>query len=137
MRKTIIFGSILACFLMLMVPNVSAIEYQTVEDEFETQLFEKIQYINYEDLREQIKEINLKDVTETITEKMGDDNPQPGIIITLLFIVIAIIATILATLSAGIMLLVLNFLQIVYQVLGTIISTIGKIIMWLIDLIIP
>lgn len=137
MRKTILFGSLIACFLMLMVPNVSAIEYQTVEDAFETQLLEKIQYINYDDLREQIKEINSKDVLETITEKLVDDNPQPGIIITLLFIVIAIIATILATISAGIMLLVLNLLQIVYQVLGTIISTIGKIIMWIIDLIIP
>ena len=31
-KKTIIIGSLLAVFLMLMIPNVSAIEYKTVSD---------------------------------------------------------------------------------------------------------
>ncbi len=32
MKKTILFGSLLAVFLMLMIPNVSAIEYQKTVD---------------------------------------------------------------------------------------------------------
>jgi hypothetical protein len=32
MKKTIVFGSLLAVFLMLMIPNVSAIEYKTIRD---------------------------------------------------------------------------------------------------------
>ena len=32
MKKSIIFGSLLAVFLLLMIPNVSAVEYTQVEE---------------------------------------------------------------------------------------------------------
>ena len=67
MKKAIVFGSMLACFLMLMIPNVSAFEYQTVvdskvpvyypdlnEEELKDAILERI-----EQLQEQKKDISI------------------------------------------------------------------------------
>ena len=43
MRKKIIFGSLFAVFLIMMIPSISAIEYNTVEKANESRIIEKIQ----------------------------------------------------------------------------------------------
>ena len=42
-KKIIIFGSLLAVLLMLMIPNVSAIEYNTVKSTVEKRINESVQ----------------------------------------------------------------------------------------------
>ena len=42
-KKTIVFGSLLAVFLMLMIPNVSAVELQSVKSNVEERISESIQ----------------------------------------------------------------------------------------------
>ena len=43
-KKTIVFGSLLAVFLMLMIPNVSALEYNVAESAIREKISEKIEY---------------------------------------------------------------------------------------------
>ena len=151
MRKKIIFGSLLAAFLMLMIPSISAVEYHTAVEANESRFIDEMQNIDITELKERVKDIDanelrkelkntdINSVVGKIKEKLNDDNhnPMPTCIITFLLILVAIIATILATISAGIMTLLLNIAQIVFQVLGTIVTTLGKVIMWILDLIIP
>jgi hypothetical protein len=40
-KKTIVFGCLLSVFLMLMVPNVSALEYNVTETEIREKIAEK------------------------------------------------------------------------------------------------
>jgi hypothetical protein len=57
MKKNIVLGSILACFLMLMIPNISAVEYNTfINSEPDYDEDELIQAII--DRIEQLQEIN-------------------------------------------------------------------------------
>ena len=68
MKKTLIIGSLLACFLMLMIPNVSAVEYQTVADANESYLMNEIQNkkIDIQTLRNNIKNINIRELREEL-----------------------------------------------------------------------
>lgn len=42
-KRTIVFGSMLAVFLMLMIPNVSAVEYNTVKETLEANFYNNIE----------------------------------------------------------------------------------------------
>lgn len=64
MKKTIVFGSLLAAFLMLMIPDVSAIEYQTATDANKSYVIEKLN-IAENDLSEIIESFK-KDKLEKI-----------------------------------------------------------------------
>ena len=68
MKKTIVFGSLLACFLMLMIPTVSAVEYQTVVDANESYFMQEIQNRNLEIdlLKDKLKDIDIKEVKQAI-----------------------------------------------------------------------
>ena len=80
MYRKIVFGSLLACFLMLMIPTVSAVEYQTVVDANESYLMQELQdkdldlaalkdklkNMNVRELREVIQNINTDELKETI-----------------------------------------------------------------------
>ena len=44
-KKTIVFGSLLAVFLMLMIPNVRAVEYNTLKETLESKLPDTLQNI--------------------------------------------------------------------------------------------
>jgi hypothetical protein len=53
-KRTILFGSLLGVFLVLMIPHMSAIEYRTVEDTFESRIIsaqEKCTKLNNKDIR--------------------------------------------------------------------------------------
>ena len=68
MNKKIVFGSLLAVFLMLMIPNVGAVEYQTVADANESYLMNEIQNkkIDIQTLRNNIKNINIRELREEL-----------------------------------------------------------------------
>lgn len=64
-KKTILIGSIVACFLMLMIPTITAVEYITYkkigpeinEEELKNAILERIQ-----EMREQEKQITITDI---------------------------------------------------------------------------
>ena len=47
MKRKILFGSLVACFLMLMIPNISAVECITVEHANESTIVEIIENYHY------------------------------------------------------------------------------------------
>ena len=63
-KKTILFGSMLAVFLMLMIPNISAVEYQTVLNENEQNLIERFKNtnLNLNELNEKKKYQNMDEL---------------------------------------------------------------------------
>ena len=56
MNKKIIIGSLLAVFMMLMVPSIPAVQFNTVKEANESQLFEKIYNIDFKELKEKIND---------------------------------------------------------------------------------
>lgn len=138
MKKTIVFGSILTCFLMLVVPSIPAVEYHSAVEANEAYLMEKIRNLDASNVEKKLSNINLETLIEKIRGKIDSlDGPFPNCILAILFILIAIISTILATIATAVGLLLLKVLQLLFSVVGSLATTIGKIIMWLLDLIIP
>ena len=70
-KKGVIFGTMLACFLILMVSNVSAVEYKTVVDTNKSKLMQEFQErnIDIDGLRESIENLNI----DILKEKMSFD----------------------------------------------------------------
>lgn len=62
-KKTIVFGSLLAVFLLLIIPNVSAITFQTVTNETEQYLHEAVKNTNLDvnEIHEKMKFLNLNE----------------------------------------------------------------------------
>jgi len=137
MRKKIIFGSLFAVFLMLMIPSISAIEYTNVEEANELRIIEKLQKIDIIDLKDGIKDVDIDGIVEQLKEKLNDGGPKPQFIFSILFILIAIISTVLAIIFSTIGLIVTKISQIVFQLLSALFTEIGKVILWVLDLIIP
>ena len=86
MRKKIIFGSLLAVFLMLMIPSISAIEYNTVLDVNESYIIEKIQKMDISELKGKIQDIDIFNILRQMKEKLNNEEPKPQFIFSLLFI---------------------------------------------------
>ena len=74
MKKTIVFGSIIVCFLMLLVPNISAIESgnitENLTDYNEKELIDAI--------KERIEELKVQNPNPKITFKNDSDGPFEG-----------------------------------------------------------
>ena len=138
MKKTIVFGSMLACFLMLVVPSIPAVEYRSAMEVNEAYIMEKIKNLDVSNFEKKISNVNPETLMEKLRGKIDSlDDPLPNCILALLFILIAIISTILATIATAVGLLLVKVLQLLFSVVGSLATTIGKIIMWLLDLIIP
>lgn len=58
MKKTIVFGSLLAVFILLMIPNISAVEYNTVVEAHESYIIQRFE----------IKENELNELIESIKD---------------------------------------------------------------------
>ena len=61
MRKKMIFVSLLAVFLMMMLPSVPAVEYNTAIEVNEAHLLEEIQNMSIDELKEKILNMNVED----------------------------------------------------------------------------
>jgi hypothetical protein len=71
-KKTIIFGSVLAVFLMLMIPNVSAITYRTVIDETEQNLLNGLGNTDFNELKEKMKYRNIEGLRDSNISQILD-----------------------------------------------------------------
>ncbi|RLF39852.1 MAG: hypothetical protein DRN12_06385 [Thermoplasmata archaeon] len=138
MKKTIVFGSLVACFLMLVVPSIPAVEYHSAIEANEAYFMGKIKNLENYDIEKKLSNINIETFMEKARDKIKSLNGAlPNCILALLFILIAIISTVLATIASAIGLFIVKVVQLLFSVVGSIATTIGKIIMWLLDLIIP
>ena len=56
MKNKIIFGSLLVVTMLIMLPSISAVQFNNVKDAIKTNYIDKIQNISLEDLEEKIKD---------------------------------------------------------------------------------
>ena len=84
MKKKILFGSLLAVILMLMIPNVSAVEYQTVVDANESYFIQEIQNRNLDIdlLKGKLRDMNIRELRETI-QNINIDELKENILLDL------------------------------------------------------
>jgi hypothetical protein len=96
MNKKILFGSVLSVFLMLMLPSISAVEFNTAVEEQKTQLIEKLH------------SLEVKNFLDMIKQKVTN-NPAPQCI-GILSIIIGLLVGIFSKTTVGIAVAVLGIL---------------------------
>ena len=77
-KKTIVFGSLLAVFLMLMIPNVGAVEYKTVVETNERYILQEIEKFESQinTIKEQVNGLNSKEIISAINNLEKNDLKQ-------------------------------------------------------------
>jgi hypothetical protein len=73
MKKKVIFGSLLAVFLMMMLPSVPAVEYNTAVEANESRILDELQNIDLDELKVKIQSIDIK----SLKEDLKDDPAVP------------------------------------------------------------
>ena len=63
MIKKIIFGCMLSTFILLMIPSISAIEYNNVIDENKLNIINEIETLNFKDFIDMLRNINKKQLS--------------------------------------------------------------------------
>ena len=136
MKRKIIFGSLLAVFLMMMLPSVPAVEYNTAVEANETRILDELQNINLEELKVKIQSIDIK----SFKEELKDDPalPQcfaiPYAIIAL--VILCIIFGVLGALVVTVGLILSVIISIIVGVLGAIGAIVGAIVALIIKIVI-
>jgi len=74
MKKIIVFGSIIACFLMLLVPNISAIEFRSIKEN--TTDYNENELIDA--LKVRIEQLKAQNPDPKMTLKGDPDGPFKG-----------------------------------------------------------
>ncbi len=73
MKKKVIFGSLLAVFLMMMLPSVPAVEYNTAVEANESRILDELRNIDLDELKVKIQSIDIK----SLKEELKDDPAVP------------------------------------------------------------
>jgi len=140
MKKKIIFGSLLAVFLMMMLPAVPAVEYNTAIEVNESRLFEEIQNMNIDELKEKILNMNVEDEElKEFQKQLNDDSASPQCIrlaLRLICMLLHIFVKILL-LPLKIMLILLKILFLPLKIICGILSIPFKIIGLFLHIILP
>ena len=76
MKKSILFGTILSVFLIIMVPSIPAIEYNTVVEENKSFFMEKVKDFDKKDFLSNILD-GLKNIIYKLNEKFFNSDDQP------------------------------------------------------------
>lgn len=165
MKRKIIFGSLLAVFLLSMLPSVPAVEFNAAVEANESRIIEHIQTISIPKLREEIKNIDVEDLFGEVKDELKENDIQPQcftIILLIIKLFLRIIGRIIgftfgaigkvvgfigriigfiASLIGFVVGIIGSIFGLVAGAIGAIIGLIfgilGKIIGWIIDLIIP
>jgi hypothetical protein len=140
MRKKMIFVSLLAVFLMMMLPAVPAVEYNTAIEVNESRLFEEIQNMNIDELKEKILNMNVEDAElKEFQKQLNDDTASPQrirLVLRLIRIILHIFVKILL-LPLKIMLIPLKILVLPLKIICGILSIPFRIIGRFLHIIIP
>ncbi len=140
MKKKIIFGSLLAVFLMMMLPAVPAVEYNTAIEVNEAYLLEEIQNMSIDELKEKILNMNVEDEElKELQKQLNDDTASPQCIrlaLRLICMLLHIFVKILL-LPLKIMVILLKILFLPLKIICGILSTPFKIIGLFLHIILP
>lgn len=96
MKMKILIGVLISIFTLLMLPSISAIQFNKA--------FEERQLI----INESIKQNNLQSIIQNIKIKINDIDPEPQII-GLLSLILGLIIGILSDMTIGISIAILGF----------------------------
>ena len=78
MKKKIIFGSLLTIFIMLMLPSLLAVEYNSAIKVNESRLFEEIKNMSIDELKGKILNMDVEDEELKEFQKLlNDDSASP------------------------------------------------------------
>ncbi|MCX6664651.1 MAG: hypothetical protein NT038_01115 [Euryarchaeota archaeon] len=75
-RITLIGISIVAVFVLLMTPSISAVQYNTAVESNKAQILEQIRSMNVDELREKIKNLDLQEVKEKLKNIDSNERMQ-------------------------------------------------------------
>ncbi len=107
MKKKIIFGSLLAVFLLSMLPSVPAVEFNAAVEANESRIIAHIQAIDISELREEIKNIDVNGLFGEINGELKENDILPQCF-TIILLIIKL------------------FLRIIGKTIGFIFGAIGK-----------
>ena len=132
MKKKIIFVSILSVFILMILPSITAVEYDVAIKANESYLIdelqgidltvfkERIQKINIHEFREGLKDIDVKLTVQVLKGKIKDNTAQPQCIFTLmaLIMLLKVLGTIIGSIFAAVSVIV----DVVGVILGKIVA---------------
>ncbi len=75
-RITLIGISIVAVFVLLMTPSISAVQYNTAVESNKAQILEQMRSMNIDELREKIKNVDIQELKEKIKNIDGNEKKQ-------------------------------------------------------------
>jgi len=165
MKRKILFGSLLAVFLLSMLPLVTAVEFHAAEEANELLIIENIQAIDISELRKEIKNIDVNDLFGEVKDESKENAIQPQCFIIIMLIIKMVLRIIVKTIGlifsiigktigfigkiigliASLIGFVIGIIGSIFglvagaigAIIGLIFGTLGKIIGWIIDLITP
>ena len=165
MKRKLIFVSLLAVFLLSMLPSVPAVEFNAAVEANELRIIENIQAIDISELRKEIKNIDVNDLFGEVKDELKENDILPqcfSIILSIIKLLLRIIGRtigfifgaigktigfigkiigFIASLIGFVIGIIGSIFGLVAGAIGTVIGlifgTLGKIIGWIIDLIIP
>ena len=123
MKKKIIFGSLLAVFLLFMLPSVPAVEFNAAVEANESRIIEHIQAIDISELRKEIKNIDVTGLFGEIKDELKENDIQPQCFTIIMSIIKMILRIIGKTIGF------------IFGTIGKTIGFIGKIIGFIASLI--
>ena len=123
MKMKIIFGSLLAVFLLFMLPSVPAVEFNAAAEANESRILEYIQALDISELRKGIKNIDVTDLFGEIKSESKENAIQPQFFTIILSIIKMILRIIGKTIGF------------IFDTIGKTIGFIGKIIGFIASLI--
>jgi len=78
MKKKLIFGSLLAVFLLAMLPSVAAVEFNAAVEANESRILDEFQNMNIDELKEKILKMNVEEEQlKELQKQLKDDTASP------------------------------------------------------------
>ena len=119
MRKKIIIGSLFVALIMMLLPSVPAVEFNTAEETYKSHILEQIKNMDIEELKAQLQDMDIEELKAALE---GDNPILPTCIIFCL---------ILLRLLLGVFGLIAGIIGVIIGIFGTLLGlffgTLGRI----------
>ena len=132
MKKKIIFGSLLAVFLMMMLPSVPAVEYNTTVEANESRILDELQNIDLEELKAKIQSIDIKG----FKEELNNDPALPRCFAIPYAIIALVILCVIFGVLGAIGVTVGLILSVIISLIVGVLGAIGSIVVLIIKIVI-
>ena len=132
MEKKVIFGSLLAVFLMMMLPSVPAVEYNTTVEANESLILNELRHIDLEELKVKIQNIDIK----SFKEELKDDPTLPQCFAIAYTIIALVILVVIFGVLGAIGVTVGLILSVIISIIVGVLGAIGAIVVLIIRIVI-